>query len=283
MFCAKLFKAKFYSHKLQGNCRGRKLILNIPIALQLYSVREDCAHDFRGTLSAVANMGYTGVEFAGYHGRSADELKTMLDSIGLKVAGSHVKIESLLGDELHQTIKFNKKIGNHFLIVPGLPKQMRNSKAAWLKTAQLMNKIAEEIRPERLRVGYHNHPSANVFHPIDGALPWDLLFQTTTADVLMQIDCGNAMREGVSADKIIDTIKQYRGRAVTVHLKEYSATNNRALIGEGEMKWRELFNVCETIGGTEWYIIEQENSSYPPLEAARRCAQNFISLHGSTV
>ena len=52
----------------------------IPIALQLYSVREDCARDFPGTLEAVANMGYEGVEFAGYYGRSTDELKKMLDS-----------------------------------------------------------------------------------------------------------------------------------------------------------------------------------------------------------
>jgi sugar phosphate isomerase/epimerase len=111
----------------------------IPIALQLYSVREDCARDFPGTLEAVADMGYEGVEFAGYYGRSAAELRRMLESAGLRVAGSHVYIDALLGDELQRTIQFNRTLGNEFLIVPWLPAERRRSKAEWLKTAHLMN------------------------------------------------------------------------------------------------------------------------------------------------
>ena len=61
----------------------------IPIALQLYSVRQDCAKDLPGTLAAVAKMGYDGVEFAGYHGRSAAELRKCAMTLGLKVAGTH--------------------------------------------------------------------------------------------------------------------------------------------------------------------------------------------------
>ncbi|GAG48180.1 unnamed protein product, partial [marine sediment metagenome] len=89
----------------------------IPIALQLYSVREDCQKDVAGTLKAVAEMGYEGVEFAGYHGSSAEELRKILDDVGLKVVGSHLRLSVLQGDELAKTIEFNKALGNKRLVI----------------------------------------------------------------------------------------------------------------------------------------------------------------------
>ena len=248
----------------------------IPIALQLYSVREDCARDLEKTLRAVADMGYDGVEFAGYYGRSAEELRRMLDELGLKVAGTHIAIDTLLGDELEKTIEFNRILGNKFLIVPWLPENMRNSKEAWLKTAKLFNEIAERLKPEGMYVGYHNHHIE--FKPMNGETPWDIFFKATVPEVVMQLDTGNAMYGGVTSDEVLEIIKRYPGRAMTVHLKEYSSTNPKALIGEGEMKWREFLKLCETVGGTEWYIIEQESYAYTPLECVRRCLENLRKI-----
>ena len=111
----------------------------IPIALQMYSVREECERDLPGTLKAVARMGYDGVEFAGYYGRAAQELRTMLDDLGLSVAGTHIGLDTLVGDPLAKTIEFNHVLGNRYLIVPWLPDEYRDSRAAWLKTAQQFN------------------------------------------------------------------------------------------------------------------------------------------------
>ena len=61
----------------------------IPIGLQLYSVREECAEDLEGVLKAVAEMGYEGVEFAGYHDHSPEDIKKMLDEVGLTMCGTH--------------------------------------------------------------------------------------------------------------------------------------------------------------------------------------------------
>ncbi|RJS76840.1 sugar phosphate isomerase/epimerase [Candidatus Bathyarchaeota archaeon] len=248
----------------------------IPIALQLYSIHEDCARDLPGTLKAVADMGYDGVEFAGYYGRTAQELKKILDDLGLKVAGTHIRLDALLGDELEKTVEFNKILGNKFLIVSWIPEERRNSKEAWIQTAKLMSEISEQVKPEGMRVGYHNH--AAEFVKIDGEFPWDIFFSAAAPDVVMQLDTGNAMHEEATADDVLEVMKRYPGRAVTVHLKEYSATNKKALIGEGDMKWKEFFNLCETIGGTEWYIIEQESYAYPPLECVKRCLENLKEL-----
>jgi len=253
-------------------------MVKIKIALQLWSVREECARNMEGTLKAIADMGYEGVEFAGYYGRKADDLRRILDDLGLKVAGTHIPIDTLLGERLRETIEFNRILGNKYLMVPGLPESMRNSKGAWLNTAKLMNEISDKLKPEGMLVGYHNH--AIEFQPINGEIPWYLFFDATKSDVVMQLDTGNAMHGGVSPEGILEIIKRYPGRAKTIHLKEYSRKNERALIGEGEVMWKELINLCETIGGTEWYIIEQETYAYPPLECAKRCINNLKAIIG---
>jgi sugar phosphate isomerase/epimerase len=245
----------------------------IPVALQLYSVRDDCARDLPGTLKAVAEMGYEGVEFAGYYGRTAKELRSMLDDLGLKVAGTHIGLDTLLGDELVKTVEFNQVLGNKFLIVPGLPEERRRSKEAWLETARIMNEISDKVKEYGMRVGYHNHGVE--FQMMEGQWPWDIFFGAANPDVVMQLDIGNAMHGGVTADQILEILRRYPGRAATIHVKEFSATNDKALIGEGDVKWSEVFQLCESIGGTEWYIVEQESYAYEPLECVRRCRENL--------
>jgi Xylose isomerase-like TIM barrel. len=245
----------------------------IPIALQLYSVREDAARDLQGVLAAVADMGYEVVEFAGYYGHDAHTIRRWLDAYGLRVAGAHVGIDTLIGDERERTVEFHQVLGNTTLVVPGLAEQWRSSRAAWLKTAATLNEIAAALKPYRMRTGYHNHHIE--FVPMEGELPWDTLFSNTTDDVIMQFDTGNALYGGAQAAPFL---RRYPDRARTVHLKEYSATSDAALIGEGDVSWAEVFELCETIGGTEWCIVEQESYAYPPLECVRRCLQALKAM-----
>ncbi|MBC7329474.1 sugar phosphate isomerase/epimerase [bacterium] len=246
------------------------------IALQLYSVRDDCQREWEKTIEAVAKMGYEGVELAGYYDRSAEEWRKLLDSLGLVVAGAHIPLDSLLGDEFKKTVEFHKILGNKNLIVPWIPPEKFSTKEAILETAKLFNELAEKLKAEGMRTGYHNHSAE--FQRIDGEMIWDIFFGATSPDVIMQLDTGNAMHGGVSADEVIEFIRKYPGRAITVHLKEYSATNDKALIGEGDMKWKEFLSLCETVGGTEWYIIEQESYAYPPLQCVELCLKNLKKI-----
>ena len=245
----------------------------IPIALQLYSVRDDCAGDLSLTLQAVAQMGYEGVEFAGYYDRTAEELRGMCDDLGLKVAGTHTGIDTLLGDALAKTVAFNKALGNPYLIVPGLPAEYQGSTQAWRETAKLFNDIAEKIADEGMFTGYHNHTGE--FTPMEDEIPWDIFGENTREDVVMQIDIGHALRAGADP---VSYIERYPGRSTLVHLKEYSATNDAANVGEGEIPWEAVFHACETVGGTAWYIVEQESYAYPPLECAERCIENLRKM-----
>jgi sugar phosphate isomerase/epimerase len=245
----------------------------IPIALQLYSVRDECARDLLGTLRAVAAMGYQGVEFAGYHGHTAGELHRLCTDLGLEVAGTHTGLNTLLGDELEKTVAFNQELGNRYLIVPGLPQERRSSRAAWLETARLFDRIAARLAPHGLRTGYHNHHVE--FEPMEGEMPWDTFFGNTRPEVVMQLDTGNMYHGGAEP---VQFLEKYPGRAQLVHLKEYSRTNDKALIGEGDVPWEKVFALCESTGGTEWYIVEQESYAYPPLECVERCLQNLKAM-----
>jgi len=245
----------------------------IPIGLQLYSVREDAAKDLSGVLRSVAGMGYEGVEFAGYYGHSAADVRKMLDDIGLKCCGGHLGLDTLIGDALPATIEYQRTLGNLYLIVPGFAGNRTSSKAAWLETAGIMNEVAGHLKPHGMWTGYHNHHTE--FKPMDGELPWDIFFGNTNSDVIMQFDTGNALVGGAEAGPFL---RRYPGRATTVHLKEHSETNDKALIGEGDVKWGEIFELCETVGATKWYIVEQESYAYPPLECADRCLRKLREM-----
>lgn len=250
---------------------------DIPIAVQLYSVHEDCAQDLPGTLGRIARMGYAGVEFAGFHGYSAQELRKILDDLGLEVAGSHVPIPTLLADDLPATVEFNRTLGNKYLIVPGLPPEYQGSAEAWRRAAETLDGIAERLTEHGMWTGYHNH--FHEFKPVEGIVPFDYLFAHTREAVCLQADTGNAMAGGAD---VIPYIKRYKGRSRTVHVKEHSNTNEKPLIGEGDVNWQELFAVCESVGGTEWYIVEEEKHPVPPMESIARSLENLVMIRGQT-
>ncbi len=247
----------------------------IPVGLQLWTVRTECAKDFPGTIAKVAKMGYKGVEFAGFFNYSAKDVRKMLDDNGLLCSGSHTAIDLLTNEKLAATMEYNRTIGNKFVIVPYLERKQLNTKADWLAKAKTFNELADKTRSEGVRIGYHSHQGD--FLPIDGEAPWDILFGNTSKEVFMQLDTGNAMQG--KADPVA-VLKKYPGRSLSIHLKEFSATTKKVLIGEGDVKWKDIFEVCETTGGTQWYIIEEESGEYPPLEAAEQSLKNLKKIHG---
>ena len=240
---------------------GKKL----PVGLQLYSVREQCAKDLPAVLAAVSKIGYKGVEFAGYHGRNAEELRKMLDDHGLVACGTHTPYESVLGDQLKETVAFNRTLGNQFLIVPWMEGK---SKPEWLEKAKRFNELAVQVKGDGMWVGYHAH--AHDFQKFEGESAWDLFFGNTRREVIMQLDTSNC-RDG-GADPVA-VLKKYPGRARTIHLKA-SGGGPEAVIGEDKVDWAAVFTWCESRGGTAWYVVEHE-SSKDPLDAVKR---NFEAL-----
>ena len=251
----------------------------IPVAVQLYSVRHECEKDLEGTLKQIKAMGYEGVEFAGWYGHAAPTLKSLLDDHGLKCAGAHVGIDTLLGDALEPSVEFHKTLDNRYLIVPGLARHWTESLDAWTKTAHAFNEISANLASYDMQTGYHNHHTEFAPFTPGGALPWDAFFGNTVKEVVMQFDTGNALHGGKEGHAL-GFLTRYPGRAQTIHLKDYDVKNDSFAppVGEGDVPFEEIFAVCETTGNTEWYIVEYEDDALPALEGIDRCLKNVRKL-----
>jgi sugar phosphate isomerase/epimerase len=246
----------------------------IPIGLQLYSVRHQCQQDLPAVLKAVAEMGYEGVEFAGYYGRSAPEMRKLLDDHGLKCCGTHIGLNALTGDALKGTIEYNQTLGNPYLIVAGMDRGYTESLEAVKAVAEVYDGIAQRLEPLKMQTGYHAHGFD--FRRIDGETTWDLLFENTRSDVIMQLDIGNCL--GGGGDPYA-TLRRFPGRSVTVHLKEHGGPPE-AVVGEGDVDWKQVLEICQTTGGTQWYIVEHERGAGDPLDNVRRCLENVRGMMG---
>lgn len=241
----------------------------IPVGVQLYSVREQAGKDLPGVLKGVKEMGYDAVEFAGYYGYSAYDLKTLLDQIGLKACGTHTGLDLLAGENFQKTVDLHKIIECEYVNVPWMAKERRNSVAAIAQTAKLFNELAEKLALHGMKIGYHAH--GDDFTKISNRNAWEILFGSTSSNVMMQMDTGNAMEGG--ADPVA-MITQFPGRCETIHLKEFGGPHG-AVVGEGEVKWQEVFDYCQSAGGTKWYIVEHEVPNVDAMQAIAKFRQGL--------
>lgn len=247
------------------------------VGLQLFSVRDEYQNDLAGTLERVARMGYDGVEFFGPFPRPADELRRLLEGIGLEAAGYHILLPALEGDALRETIAYMTELRTTHVVLAVIPEARRSSKRDWLEAARLLGAAAAEFERHGLSLGYHNHRME--FEPVEGELPFDLLFTNLPAAVTMQLDCGHALRAGTDPAALL---RKYPGRSRTIHIRDWSRTNESALVGEGEVNWPEVLRLCRDTANTEWYVIEQGDAEIPPFEAVERDLRNLEALFDRT-
>jgi sugar phosphate isomerase/epimerase len=247
---------------------------DIPIGTQLWCVRNELKGDIPGTLNALGTMGYKAVELENAFGKSGAEWKKYLDAAKLKACGFHHTLEELQGEKLKSTIEFNQAIGNRNLILRWMPEEYYKSAELLKKSADIINEAAAKVRPLGLRVGYHNH--TNDFLKVDGEYWWNRFADLTNKDVILQFDTGNASEmQGITP---LDFIKRNAGRTVSMHVKPFSKANPNAYLGDDELDWKAIMTACETVGGTEWYIIEYEKEGTPPFSALRDNLAKFLRL-----
>lgn len=231
----------------------------VPIGLQLYSVRGEVAKDVKGTLERVAEIGYVAAEPWGYSGDKLEwmgltptELRAAYDGVGLRCCGMHLTTGALLGDNLARTVEMNQTLGNRFLIVAA-DKERMSSMAGIEDLARILNDASDMLAEHGMFCGYHAHGFD--FAIVEGDTAWNHLFRRTNQSVIMQMDVGNCASGGGDP---YAPLREFVGRARTVHLKEWGAPGN-PVPGEGAADWPEIFRLCETLHNTEWYVVEQED------------------------
>ena len=245
----------------------------IPIGLQLYAVRGAFAKEVPGTLAEAAEIGYRGVEFWGYGGTpnvyqqySAPQLRKLLDQNRIACCGMHLQVKALDTDHFGRTVENNRILGNQNLIVAAAKEKMATEES--IKAfAEELTVTADLCGKEGMRVGYHAHPFD--FARIGGRTAWEILFSHAGPEVVMQMDVGNCL--GGGGDPIA-MLKQFPGRAKTVHIKEYEEKTFDSDY------YKQVFRLCETSGGTQWYIVEMGDPGGNGLNVPRSALRKLHRL-----
>ncbi len=284
-----LAAAAFAAHSAAPSLRaaapgGRR---KIPIGLELYAVRGEMAKDLPGTLKAVARMGYECVEFySAYFAWKfpyAKEVRAMLDDLGLRCHSTHNAAASLTpGETMDRAIELNQILGSR-LIVQASPPRVTGGVEGWKKACELWATASEKFAPHGLAAGFHNH--ATEWAKIDGETRiMDVIAANTPREFTLQLDVGTCVAAG--ADPVA-WVKANPGRIRSVHLKDWAPGTKeeekayRVLFGEGVTPWKPLIAALESVGGVEFYLMEQEGSRYPELETAERCLAIWRKMRGA--
>ena len=273
------------------------------IGYKVYSAREVAEKDLLGVLKQLAEMGYDGVEFAGFYGHSAEEIKAMLEETGLKAISSHFAIPNTV-EEMFAAIAFHKTIGCEFIAIPYLDDAHRPGSAGFAATLRAIRRFGGLCQEAGIQLLYHNHDFE--FIELSGQYGLDFLYDAICPKILQtELDCCWVKYAGEDPAAYI---RKYAGRAPIVHLKDYVGRKGGkqpyALInadGSGKddgtaadptdvaFEFRPVGYGCQDVSslieagleaGAGWFIVEQDQwYDRHPLEAAKMSIDYINSLN----
>jgi sugar phosphate isomerase/epimerase len=250
------------------------------IGVQLYSVRDRLEKDFAGTLEGVAKIGFKEVEFAGYYNRSPEDVRSLLDRLGLRAPSSHIMLDALQKD-LGAQVKSARTIGHEYVTVPALMQPLMGNVAPdfWATTAKEFNRVAQALKNEGVGFAYHNHSFEFEKLP-DGKTGYDvLLAETDPALVKFELDL---LWATVAGQDPVEMFRRSPGRFVMWHVKDVRGVEEArriamstegtviqrlqklgprlAAVGTGEIDFRRIFAAANTSGMRHFFV---ENDSAP--------------------
>lgn len=240
--------------------------MSLSVALQLYSLRVEFKENYKDTLKKVSDLGFDGVEFAGFYNIKAEDMKETLDEYNLKVAGSHTSYDLLLHN-LDEVIEYNKIIGNKHIICPYC---VFPDEAALEEIIENFHKIGKRLEEEGLNFAYHNH--SHEFEKMNDKYILDIIFEKCDK-VVPELDVYWVYRglEDPSA-----YIKKYSDRMHLVHIKDGNMEAGTA-IGEGEV---DIASVIATLDETkiQWLVVEDETLYPDSFSSVARSIKNLGTL-----
>lgn len=269
--------------------------MSLPIAVQVYSVRDDAAADLRGTLQKIKEMGYEGVEFAGLYGNSPADIRKMMEEIGLVPLSAHVPYLDMVKDPAGLLGAY-AEIGCKFVAIPYLTPEYRPGQekfAEVIENAKMLGKVAKNLGMQLL---YHNHDFE--FMKIDGKYALDILYEEVPADLLKtELD---TCWVNVGGENPADYIRKYAGRCPVVHLKDFFGQKDENMyeligikseapkrpsgfefrpVGAGLQNFPEILKAAEE-SGAKWVVVEQDKPSMglTPMESIKKSIEYLKSI-----
>ncbi len=270
--------------------------LGLPLGLQLYSVREQLAQDYAGTLRQIAALGYREVEAAGFFNHTPAQVQQAMRAAGLRCVGAHYSMHDLQ-QQMDSILPFCKAVGVRYIVCsfPWFknPARLKDTSFRtqvqsftledWRWNAEQFNRLGAKVRATGMRFAYHNHTME--FAPQHGVVPYEELMRLTDPElVTMEMDCGWVI---VGGGNPIAYLRRYPTRITLLHVKDFKKTNHPASVadpppaaelGQGTVDYRPIFAAAKKAGHVRHMYVEQEAFDMPPMQALRIDAEYMRNL-----
>lgn len=261
--------------------------MSLPVGVQIYSVREEAAADFEGTLKRIKEYGYDGVEFAGLYGRSPEEVRALCQSIGLVPVSAHVPYADMVADP-EGVLGQYARIGCSYVAIPYLTPDLRPGTPGFGQVVENAAKLGRVAHSLGMQLLYHNHDFE--FTRLDGEYALDLLYRSVPAD-LLQTEFDTCWVK-VAGEDPVAYLDRYAGRSPVVHLKDFAGSRSENMykligikddekqasqekfafrpVGKGVQDWPPILE-ASVRAGAKWLVVEQDSPSLglTPLESIR--------------
>jgi sugar phosphate isomerase/epimerase len=239
-------------------------------AIQLFSVHDETRKDFTGTLKKLAEMGYKGVEFAGYGGLSAEEMKQVLAANNLKPIGSHFGMDGFT-KRLDEEIAYHKILGTEYLILPNHDMETRDDV---LKLADTLRPIIAKISDAGLKFAFHNH--SHEFEKSDGEYLLDILFQNLPPEAAMELDVYWVAYANIEP---LAYMEKHKDRIKLMHVKQIDREKRNVDLDKGILDYKEIITKAKTLG-VEHFVLEQEEYEVSPMVSVKNDIDYIMGLEG---
>jgi sugar phosphate isomerase/epimerase len=240
-----------------------------PIALQLYSVREHLAADFAGTVRKTAEMGYAGVETAGFPGTTPAEAGKLFRELGLQVPGAHSPLP--IGDQRDSVVAAMEAIGCQRIISGGIGADKYKTLDSIKQACENFNASAETASTHGMSFGIHNHWWE--VGEVEGRWVFDVLLEELDPRIFFELDTYWIQSAGVNAAEFV---ARYGPRAPLLHIKDGPAEIGKphVAVGDGAMDIHAVIKAGEDT--TEWLIVELDSCATDMMEAVERSYQYLV-------
>jgi sugar phosphate isomerase/epimerase len=252
--------------------------LNLPLGLQLYSVRSLLPTDYAGTLKQVGALGYKEVESAGYYDHPVEQVKADMQAAGLRCVSAHYALP-VLRQKLDEIVSFSKSLGNGYIVCSSPMRQQEGAKGPlslddWKWVADQFNQIATKVEAQGIRFAYHNHHAE--FDVTDGQMPYEILLKNTDpAKVSFEMDCGWVV---IGGQDPVHYLKTYPTRIVMLHVKDFQ-DKKPVTLGMGSIDYAPIFAAAAAGKHIKHVFVEQEEYSGPVMDVLKADAEYMKKLH----
>jgi len=249
-------------------------MMSKPLAVQLYSLREEMEHNYENVLKEISAIGYAGVETAGFPETITPErVRGIVDGLGLKVAGAHLPLP--IGKAKNKVIETAIALDSRWIINGAVDRKLFQNLRGVFHACDLFNEAGAAAEENGLRFAVHNHWWE--FQEVDGRYPYQVMLDRLDPAICFELDAYWIQVAGHDPRTIV---REFGDRAPFIHIKDGPASDYEApmtAVGDGIVDYPGVIEASEE--NAEWLIVELDRCATDMMEAIKK-SYSYLTSKG---